>query len=351
MTCPSCACAVPTARGSARPAARALAVTHAEERRIVTVLFADLVGFTALAEHRDPETVKRLIDALLPRLVDDVVAFGGRVDKILGDGDPGPVRRAGRPRGRRRAGRAGRAADAGDTGHCVEHVAGSPAAPASRCGSGSTPARCWSARSAGTRLHGDGRRGQHGVAPAEVGAARHGAGRRVDLRRSPSRRSATSATATSRPAVASRRCRPGSRSSRSPPRIAPPALPRAVGRPRRRARPAARRPALRGEPAQGVPRRHRRRGRRRQEPARRGGRRARPRRRGRARARGLLRALRRVERVVAARQRALDRPRPRPDDDRRRDPPATPRHGRPRSSIDRSTTPRWRGSPTASATS
>jgi class 3 adenylate cyclase/tetratricopeptide (TPR) repeat protein len=60
-------------------------VTVSEERRVVTVLFADLVGFTTLAEHRDPEQVKRLIDAAFVRLVADVEAFGGRVDKLLGD--------------------------------------------------------------------------------------------------------------------------------------------------------------------------------------------------------------------------------------------------------------------------
>lgn len=64
----------------------ALAPTQIEERRIVTVLFADVVGFTALAERRDPEQVKRMIDGCFERLVLDVDAFGGRVDKILGDG-------------------------------------------------------------------------------------------------------------------------------------------------------------------------------------------------------------------------------------------------------------------------
>jgi class 3 adenylate cyclase/tetratricopeptide (TPR) repeat protein len=56
-----------------------------EERRVVTVLFADLVGFTALSERRDPEAVKRVVDAAFERLVADVAAFGGRVDKIVGD--------------------------------------------------------------------------------------------------------------------------------------------------------------------------------------------------------------------------------------------------------------------------
>lgn len=63
-----------------------VALGQPEERRIVTVLFADLVGFTGLTEHMDPEQVKRLIDQCFERLVEVVVGFGGRVDKILGDG-------------------------------------------------------------------------------------------------------------------------------------------------------------------------------------------------------------------------------------------------------------------------
>ena len=61
-------------------------MTAPEERRIVTVLFADLVGYTTLAENRDPEQVKRLIEACFERLVADIEEFGGRVDKLLGDG-------------------------------------------------------------------------------------------------------------------------------------------------------------------------------------------------------------------------------------------------------------------------
>ena len=52
---------------------------------MVTILFADLVGFTSMAESRDPEHVKNLVDRCFERLVLDVAAFGGRVDKIVGD--------------------------------------------------------------------------------------------------------------------------------------------------------------------------------------------------------------------------------------------------------------------------
>ena len=56
-----------------------------EERRVVTVLFADIVGYTSLAEHLDPEKVKRLVESCFARLVADIEAYGGVVDKVLGD--------------------------------------------------------------------------------------------------------------------------------------------------------------------------------------------------------------------------------------------------------------------------
>lgn len=57
-----------------------------EERRVITVVFADIVGYTSLSEHLDPERTKRLIDGAFQRLQGDIHEFGGRVDKILGDG-------------------------------------------------------------------------------------------------------------------------------------------------------------------------------------------------------------------------------------------------------------------------
>ena len=56
-----------------------------EERRQVTVLFADLSGYTAFAERMDPEAVKSLVDRALLRLGREVERFGGTVDKYIGD--------------------------------------------------------------------------------------------------------------------------------------------------------------------------------------------------------------------------------------------------------------------------
>jgi len=56
------------------------------ERREVTVLFADLRNFTALAESLPPEDVMRVLNELLGQLADAVLEWGGTLDKFLGDG-------------------------------------------------------------------------------------------------------------------------------------------------------------------------------------------------------------------------------------------------------------------------
>lgn len=56
------------------------------ERRLVTVLFADLRNFTAFAEARAPEEVMRWLNDILGRLADVVLETGGTLDKFLGDG-------------------------------------------------------------------------------------------------------------------------------------------------------------------------------------------------------------------------------------------------------------------------
>src|SRR3954447_22822394 len=56
-----------------------------EERRKVTVLFADISGYTAMAERMDAELVKAMVDRCLRRLGEEVEGFGGTVDKYIGD--------------------------------------------------------------------------------------------------------------------------------------------------------------------------------------------------------------------------------------------------------------------------
>src|SRR5215218_323358 len=57
----------------------------AEERRLVTVLFADVVGSTALGEALDPEDVRALLGRLYAIATDAVERHGGRVEKFIGD--------------------------------------------------------------------------------------------------------------------------------------------------------------------------------------------------------------------------------------------------------------------------
>jgi class 3 adenylate cyclase/tetratricopeptide (TPR) repeat protein len=60
-------------------------VIRPDERRVATVLFADLVGFTTFSESADPEHVKHLVDTCFEALGNEVRAYGGQVDKIVGD--------------------------------------------------------------------------------------------------------------------------------------------------------------------------------------------------------------------------------------------------------------------------
>ncbi|HZU61890.1 MAG TPA: adenylate/guanylate cyclase domain-containing protein, partial [Solirubrobacteraceae bacterium] len=55
------------------------------ERRLVSVLFADLVGFTTLSEHRDPEEVRDLLSRYFDRCRSLIERYGGTVEKFIGD--------------------------------------------------------------------------------------------------------------------------------------------------------------------------------------------------------------------------------------------------------------------------
>jgi class 3 adenylate cyclase len=57
----------------------------AVERRIVTVIFVDLVGFTARAERLDPEEVQALLTPYHERVRREIESFGGVVEKFIGD--------------------------------------------------------------------------------------------------------------------------------------------------------------------------------------------------------------------------------------------------------------------------
>lgn len=55
------------------------------ERRSVAILFADIRGYTAFSENREPEEVVTVLNQYFQRLADIVTAHGGDIDKFVGD--------------------------------------------------------------------------------------------------------------------------------------------------------------------------------------------------------------------------------------------------------------------------
>src|SRR5512137_264977 len=55
------------------------------ERKLVTIMFADISGFTALSEKMDPEAVRDLMNLCFDRLVPCIKRYDGTIDKFIGD--------------------------------------------------------------------------------------------------------------------------------------------------------------------------------------------------------------------------------------------------------------------------
>ena len=88
-TCGSPLSAPPTPPSPANDqtaAAAPSAGAHGEtQRRVVTVLFADLVGFTTLSSSRDPEMIQELQSRYFDRAREIIARYGGMVEKFIGD--------------------------------------------------------------------------------------------------------------------------------------------------------------------------------------------------------------------------------------------------------------------------
>jgi len=75
-----------TAPGRSAPAPLAgLSQAHTAERRLVSILFADLVGFTSLSEQRDAEEVRELLTRYFDTSRRIIERYGGSVEKFIGD--------------------------------------------------------------------------------------------------------------------------------------------------------------------------------------------------------------------------------------------------------------------------
>lgn len=84
--CEECGHALTEGPGQAvAPGVSAPAPAAVSELRLVTVLFADLVGFTTLSESRDPEAVRELLNRYFEVCRGMVERYGGVVEKFIGD--------------------------------------------------------------------------------------------------------------------------------------------------------------------------------------------------------------------------------------------------------------------------
>ncbi len=82
---PIVAGASPSASATSRPVVPTLIAAPVAERRLVSVLFADLVGFTTLAEGRDAEDTRELLSRYFDLSRDVIGRYGGSVEKFIGD--------------------------------------------------------------------------------------------------------------------------------------------------------------------------------------------------------------------------------------------------------------------------
>ncbi|MGH2712085.1 MAG: AAA family ATPase [Actinomycetota bacterium] len=88
ITCAKCGAENPAGNrfcGSCGAELKAEAADVREERKVITVLFADLAGFTGKAEQLDPEDVRAMLSPYYALLRERIEGLGGTVEKFIGD--------------------------------------------------------------------------------------------------------------------------------------------------------------------------------------------------------------------------------------------------------------------------
>lgn len=85
IACPACGLAQPRDAIFCSRCGAHLGSLGRAERRVITVLFADLSGFTRITEKLDPEAVHELARSCLEPLAECAIRWGGHVDKFIGD--------------------------------------------------------------------------------------------------------------------------------------------------------------------------------------------------------------------------------------------------------------------------
>src|SRR2546429_9464898 len=103
--CPQCGTSNPPQAQFCMQCGTLLQGTGAAERRVVTVLFADLVGSTRLTKQLDPEPMRTLIARFFAAMREEIARYGGARGKIYGQRGGGVLRGCGAARRRPRRGR------------------------------------------------------------------------------------------------------------------------------------------------------------------------------------------------------------------------------------------------------